>query len=215
MPRHLRFGAALLLLPALTACGGSESSASCVMVLEIDGASYYGETVPEQRVPLTGEVLGAVLPGCNDTAGADEPDEAVEAEVIQDVPTDVAVLYDGVVHVREGARLPATAAAWYASASCTGSGEFRLAGTWVGVSEPAAPHFDGALDPPYDVTIRVDDGPRRYVGSILEVQVTGETDPVLARSDLVRAGAARLRATTRCLGGGFTAVSLRMDRGPG
>jgi len=152
-----------------------------------------------------------VLPGCHDTGGADEPDEPVEVEVIRGVSPEVAVLFGGTLHVREGARLPATAAAWYASASCTSSGELRLAGRWVGVSEPAAPHFDGVLAPPYDVAIKVDEGPQRYVGSILEVQVDEATDPVLARSDLAQLDVVRLGATATCRDGGFVATSLRLN----
>ena len=212
MLRPALLGVALLLPAALTACGGGESAASCVAVVEVDGASYYGEDEPDGKVPVTGELVDAVLPGCNDTGSwRDEPDEEVTAEVIEGVPPDVAVLYADSLHVREGARLPAAAAPWYASASCTGPGELRLAGRWVGVSEPAAPHFDGVLDPPYDVAIEVDEGPRRYVGSVLEVQVDEETDPVLARSDRVRLDVARLRATVTCRDGGFVATSVRLN----
>ena len=213
MLRPALLGLALLLPAALASCGSGGSASSCVAVVEVDGVSYYGEDEPEGKVPVTGEVVDAVIPGCNDTGSwRDEPDEEVRAEVIEGVPTDVAVLYADTLHVREGARLPAAAAAWYASASCTRSGELRLAGRWVGVSEPAAPYFDGVLDPPYDVVVQVDDGPRRHVGSTLEVQVTEETDPVLARSDLPRLDVARLQAQVTCRDGGFVASSVRLNR---
>jgi hypothetical protein len=181
-------------------------------VVEVDGIRYYGDSEPEERVPVTGEVVHAVVPGCHDTGGPVEPDEQVTAQVIEDVPVAVAVLRDGVVHVREGARLPASAGAWFPSASCTGSEELALAGRWEEVSEPAAPHFDGVLDPPYDVGIRVQDGPRRYRGDVLDLQVTSRTEPALARDlDRARLGVGRLEARVRCAESGFVAVSLRLS----
>lgn len=53
------------------------------------------------------------------------PDEDVSVRVIEDVPTDVAVLYDGVEHLREAARMPPTAADWFVSASATWRGAPR------------------------------------------------------------------------------------------
>lgn len=201
---------AAALVLSLTGCAGGEEGAGCVAVVEIDGVPYYGEAAPDGPVPTTGS-LSAVVPACTDTPGADDRDEQVEVQVMEGVPSRVAVLHEGVVHLREGSRMPASAAAWHDSAACTGTGRIRLAGSWEGVSEPAAPHFDGVLDPPYDLLLAVADGPRRFSGSTLEVRVTADTRPVLARSDLRRLGSARLVATTRCSDGGFVAVAIRAD----
>jgi hypothetical protein len=200
--------ACAVLAATASSCTAGEEAAACVAVVEIDGHPYYGHSEPDEPVPTRRARVAAVQPGCNDTGGPEEPDEAVEAQAIKGVPTETAVLHDGVVHVREGARMPATAGRWFTASSCTGSGTFRLAGRWVSVSEPAAPHFDGVLDPPYDVVLDVERGPGRYVGEALEVRVTGATSPVLARGDLDLMPGAMLRTTVRCRAGGFVAVDI-------
>ena len=205
---------AVLLTASLTSCGAGAGEASCIAAVEVDGVRYYGGDTPDGDVPTTGEVVDGVSPACNDTGGRlDEPDEDVEVQVIEGVPVGTAVLYAGMVHLREGARLPASAGAWDLSYSCSTAGKVRLEGSWETVSEPYAPHFDGVLDPPYEVGIRVDrGGPRRLADHLVEVQVTDETDPVLARDDLPLLGAVDLTATVHCLEGGFVAASLEVVR---
>lgn len=204
---RLRPVLAVLLAAPTLGCGGASEAASCIGVVELGGHSYYAHSEPGGPVPTTGEVVGAVRPGCDDTGEA-QPDEDVQVGAIAGVPTEVAVLHDGVVHLREGARMPAAAGSWFASASCSRVGTFRLGGRWEGVSEPAAPHFDGVLDPPYDLAVAVEEGPRALVGATLDVQVVPGTDPVLATSDLPRLGTARLGLTVRCEEGGFVAVRV-------
>ncbi len=195
-----------LLVGVLSSCAGSGSEASCIAVLEMDGASYYGRERPEADIPTTGETVDAVIPGCND-AGQDEPDEEIRVELIRDVPAATAVVFQDDLYVRGGVQLPATAGDWYPSVSCRDPGELTLRGRLAGVSEPYQPYADRELQPPYEVGLIVDEGP--YADTVLTVQVTAEAESGLTAADRDRDRVA-LRATVRCRDGEFVAESLQV-----
>ena len=195
-----------LLAGALSGCGGGDGDASCIAVLEMDGASYYGRDRPKADIPTTGETVEAVIPGCNDT-GEDEPDEGVRVELIRDVPATTAVVFHDDLYVRGGVQLPASAGEWYPSVSCHDPGELTLRGRLAGVSEPYQPYVDRELEAPYEVGLLVDAGP--YADTVLSVQVTAGTESGLTADDRDRARVA-LRVTVRCRDGEFIAESLQV-----
>lgn len=203
--------ACVLVATIASACTAGDESASCAALVKVDGHSYYGHSGPERPVPTTGEMVDATLPGCNDSGGPEEPAVAVTAQVIDGVPVETAVLHDGVVHIRDGARMPASSTAWFDGTFCTGTDTFRLLGRWRGATEPGAPYFDGTLEPPYDVMVDVEGPPGRLVGERVDVQVTTETTPVLTDEDLDRMPGATVRATVRCEDGAFVAVAITAE----
>lgn len=195
-----------LLVGALSSCAGSASEASCIAVIELDGASYYGRPQPEAAIPTTGETVGAVIPGCND-AGREEPDEEVRVELIRDVPAATGFVFQDELYVRGGVQLPASSGNWYPSVSCREPGEFPLRGSLMGVSEPYQPYADRELEAPYQISLLVAAGP--YADTVLTVQVTAETESGLTGADRDREQVA-LRATVRCRTGEFLATSLQV-----
>ena len=195
-----------LLAGALSGCGGGESDASCIAVLEVGGESYYGRDRPEVDIPVTGETVDAVIPGCDD-AGQDEPDEEIRVELIRDVPAATAVAFQGDLYVRGGVQLPASAGDWYPSVSCREPGGFTLRGRLSGVTEPYQPYADRELEAPYEVRLLVQEG--AYADTVLTVQVTDRTASDLTGDDRDRAQVG-VRATVRCREGEFVAESLQV-----
>ena len=201
----LRSLAALALLAgALTSCGGEDSSAACVAVLEVDGSSYYPRDRFEGEVPTTGEEVDAVIPGCNDVGT--EPDEDVRVEVIRDVVPGTAVLHDGELYVRGGVQLPPSAGDWYPSVSCSAPGELALRGDLGGTSVPYQPYSEPESEAPYEVDLLVSEG--SYADTWLEVQVTARTQSELTGADRRAPRRADVRATGRCDDGEFVAESI-------
>lgn len=195
-----------LIAGSLSSCAGGESDASCIAVLEIDGASYYGRDSRDLEIPTTGEMVDAVIPGCQDS-GQEEPGEEIRAELIRDVPAATAVVLDDEIYVRGGGQLPADAGDWYPSVSCRESGEITLRGRLGGVSEPYQPYAERTLAAPYQVSLLVDEG--SYAGTVLDVQVTAETETGLTAADRDR-DRVTLRATVSCREGEFLARSLQV-----
>lgn len=199
------FGLALL-AGALSACAGGSSGASCIAVVEMDDQPYYQRSWFEGEIPTTGEMVDAVIPGCNDT-GQDEPDDQIRVELIRDVPASTAVVFHDELYVRGGVQLPAGAGDWYPSVSCRESGALTLLGRFGGVSEPYQPYVERELTAPYEVDLLVGDGP--YSELWLEVQVTTETESELTAADRDRKRVV-LRATVDCDDGEFVAQSLQV-----
>lgn len=195
-----------LLAGSLSSCAGSGGEASCIAVLEIEGEAYYGRDSRDLQVPTTGETVDAVIPGCNDT-GPEEPDEEIGVELIRDVPAATAVVLDDELYVRGGVQLPATAGDWYPSVSCREPGEFTLQGRLGGVSEPYQPYVERTLDAPYEVSLLVAEG--SFAGTVLDVQVTEETESGLTAADRDR-DRLLLRTTVKCRDGEFLALSLEV-----
>jgi len=192
---------------ALSSCAGSEGSASCIAALEVDGNAYYGRARPDAEIPTTGEEVDAVIPGCNDT-GREEPDEEVRVELIRDVPAGTAVVFQDDLYVRGGVQLPAAAGDWYPSVSCRAPGEFTLRGRLGGLSEPYQPYVERDLEAPYEVDLLVDG--RRFPHTVLDVQVTAETESGLTDADRDRRRVG-LTVTARCDNGEFVAVSVQVE----
>lgn len=195
-----------LLAGSLSSCAGGESDASCIAVLEIDGATYYGRDSRKLDIPTTGEMTDAVVPGCQDS-GQEEPGEEIRVDLIRDVPAATAVVLDDEIYVRGGVQLPEDAGDWYPSVSCRMPGEITLRGRLGGVSEPYQPYAERTLAAPYQVSLLVDEG--SYAGTVLDVQVTAETESGLTAADRDR-DRVTLRATVRCREGEFMAQSLQV-----
>lgn len=206
--------AASMLLSALTACGDEAAGpADCAAVLLHDGHSYLGRGDLERGPSVTGRSLPAVLPGCDDTREGPvaEKQQRVRVEELVDVAAETAVLFDGVLYVREGRALPGHTRRWFQVPRCSAAGTFELTGDWLGVTGPRPIRSDGDVRPPYRLEIRVRSGPARYVGTTVRVHVLPATDPALTPADVAgslwRGG--RVTASVRCSEGRFAAVSLR------
>jgi len=203
---------------ALAACAGGQTggtaSASCVAVIVYDGHSYWGQGGLKRDPPTTGRLIGAVLPGCDDTGGQlpAEPDARVQIAELADVPISTAFLWQGTVFVRRGHGLPAVSRPWFRAPRCTTDGRFGLTGDWLGVTGPHKPRFDGDIRPPYRLEVHVVDGPKEYVGATVHVRADAGTDPVLGPRDVASSlqHGRQVVARVDCVDGQFHAVSLRV-----
>ena len=211
-----------LLGVALAGCGsgsgpdpGSRSggAASCAALIRYDGHDYLGTGELRRTPPTTGRTLSAVLPGCDDTGGQGPAphDEKVRVEELADLDPGLALLWNGAVLVRRGRVLPPATRVWFRAPRCTTPGQVELTGAWLGVTGPRKPRFDGDLRPPYRLSLRVTDGPARYVGSTITVRATSATDPALTKQDAEQAlwDDGQLVATVHCDAGRFQATALR------
>lgn len=179
----------LALLAALVLVGcraGGESEASCVLVVEHDGARYESAPrgTPDREPELTGRTARAVMPGCNDTGGAEEPAEDVEVHEIRGVPMSVAVWVSGDLAVREGEELPPAADAWWGRPACDLREPVTLTGRWLGVRTDEEPRFDGDLRTPLTLTLGVEpghDNPPDLERWTLRIHDDGRAEPALDR----------------------------------
>ncbi|MCR6030782.1 hypothetical protein GGQ22_04905 [Nocardioides sp. zg-579] len=218
--RSSRLAVALLaggvLLAGCTGTGGGEGGggeASCAAVLEIDGRTYLGHGDLRREPAVTGRNLEALVPGCDDTGGQDDPEPArtARAQELADVPAAVAVLLDGSVYVREGEDLPPAARAWFDSPTCEHAGVVELTGAWLGVTGPHEAQFDGDIRPPYRIEVAVTAGQAAYLGTTLRLQVTAATDPLLGPDDVRETlwTGGEVSARVRCDGDRFVATAVR------
>lgn len=218
---RLLVGAALCVAGsgAAAGCGGSVpddggGSASCAAVIEYDGATYWGAGAPRRTLDTTGRTLPAVLPGCDDSGGQDPNpvgDRPVQVQELAAVDASVAVLYGDGVYVRKGAQLPDSFRAWFRSPRCSTPGVFQVTADWLGVTGPHAPRFDGDIRLPYDLEVRVTDGPQDYIGATVTIRATRSTDPGLAPADVKQSlwEGGQLAATLRCVDGKYDVVGVR------
>ncbi|GAA1477200.1 hypothetical protein GCM10009623_16460 [Nocardioides aestuarii] len=206
----------LLAVLVLAGCRvGGESEASCVLVVDYDGARYESAPrgTPDREPELTGRTATGVLPGCNDT-GADEdpPGEEVEVQEIEGVPMSVAVWVAGDLAVRQGEDLPASADAWWGRPACDQREPTTLTGTWLGVRTEKEPRFDGDLRTPLTLTLRVEpghDNPPALERWTLRVVDDGGAEPALDQEDAERAlwsTRALLAVTVTCDGPRYRAT---------
>ncbi|WP_155992885.1 DUF6281 family protein [Nocardioides sp. URHA0020] len=207
---------------ALVGCGsstegGGGASASCAAIVEYDGARYLG-TGEVHRTPVTtGRVMPAVAPGCDDTGGQDDQtvqDTKVQVEELAAVDPRVAVLLNGGIYVREGASVPAVVRSWLRAPRCSTPGVFEITADWLGLTGPHEPRTDGDVRLPYQLEVRVTDGPERYVGGTITLDATTATDPELSSDDVEQSlwEGGQLTARVRCLHHGFDVVGVRAVR---
>jgi hypothetical protein len=191
---------------------GGGVAASCAAAVQYDGSLYLGQGQLQRDPATTGRLLDGSVPACNDTGGASEEAEPAQLAELEDVPAETAVLFNGGVYVREGAEIPASAAPWFTAPECTSDGEFDLVGDWLGVQSPQEPRFDGDIRPPYRIEVHVTDGPDAYLGATIQVHADSDTDPTLGPDDVKESlwEGGQVMALTRCAGGRFEAVSLRV-----
>lgn len=191
--------------------GGGE--ASCAAVIELDGHTYWGRGGLDRIPPTTGEALPAVVPGCDDSGGQDEPvrDESVQVQVLDGVEPRVAVLYHDTLYLREGESLPEETAAWFRASRCTTEGEFELTADWLGVRSSRKTRFDGDVRLPYRMMVRVTEGPAPYVGGKVTLRASAPTGPTLTPEDVKSSlwEGGRVEATVRCEEGRFVLVAVR------
>jgi hypothetical protein len=216
--------AAVLLLPLLAAScvgGGVGSSdqqqspsASCADVIDFQGQRYVGHGELARVPQTTGHTETGIAPACDDGGGA-VSQRRVEVRELEDVPMNRAVLADGRLYVKMHDTLPEVVRSWLVAPTCDTPGSFTLTGTWTGVTAKVQPKVDGGIRPPYRVRVRITEGPQRYVGSLLMLNATGETDPVLGRRDVTsslwRGG--NVNATVHCDGDTFVADELTSTPG--
>ena len=210
--------AAACLPLSLTACGAdnlnlgetTNTAASCAAVLRVDGKDYLGIGGLRRDPPVTGEEVEAVMPGCDDTGGEAPTDETVSAQVLSEVDSDTALLYEGAVYVREGRDAPEQLQQWRTAPKCDTEGTFELSGTWLGAQGAHKPNYDGDIQPPYRITMHVDDGPEQYEKAEVVVHAETETSPALDADDVKSTlwTGGTVTATVRCDGDTFTAEAL-------
>jgi hypothetical protein len=161
----------------------SEGSASCAARVELDGYSYNGYGGLTRDPALSGRVVRALMPGCDDGNGA-SPDEVVKAAELSDLPLSRAVFVDGHLYVRGNDPLPEETRAWFQPQRCETAGAFELHGDWLAVQGPKKVRFDGDLRPPYRLNLHVTEAPQPYVGTTIQVHATSDTDPALGPRDV-------------------------------
>lgn len=215
--RLLAVGLAVAVAVPLTGCQPSERGAgggesACPATVQVDGVTYDG-TGPTRRTPATtGDILPAVLPGCDDSGGKEDasPAEPIEVEVVRDIDPEVAVLWSGAIFVREGRTLPDSTRVWFTAPRCSTAGEFYLVADWLGVMGPRKPRFDGDVRLPYRLEVHVTDGPARYVGTRLTLHAGTSTDPALSPAD-VKASlweGGQVTASVTCREGRFDVIGV-------
>ena len=205
----------------LTSCGASgptlgettRSSASCAAVLRVDGKDYLGTGGLRRDPPVTGEEIEAVLPGCNDTGGEAQPGETVSAQVLSEVDSDTALLFNGDVYVREGSEAPdlrTGARRPRATPTAPSSSRARGSGSRVRTSRSrtATSSF------PYRITMHVDEGPDEYERAQVVVHAGAETNPALGPDDVKSTlwTGGTVTAQVRCDGDKFAATALTAGR---
>lgn len=186
-------------------------SASCALVVEVDGWTYFGYRPTERTPPLTGRTIQGVVPACNDTGGSDGEDEAVDVEEIEGVSTDVAVWFAGSLVVRSGAELPASADAWFEPLTCASDGPTDLIGRWLGVTSQQEVRFNGDVRAPLRIEFIIEEimpASDGYVGYTIRIHDEGGADPALDKEAVQEAlwsSRARLRVQVHCDGTRFVA----------
>ena len=95
----------LWLAGCAVAGGTTGSSGSCAALLRYAGHTYLGDGSLGRPPATTGRIEAATVPGCDDGGGV-VPARRVQVRELATVAMDRAVLFDGVVYVREGAQLP-------------------------------------------------------------------------------------------------------------
>jgi hypothetical protein len=217
--RHHVLVLAVVGLPlGLTSCAGSGpdlgettgASASCAAVLRVDGATYLGIGGLRRDPAVTGEEVEAVMPGCNDTGGEAPPDEFVSAQVLSEVDSDTAILFDGAVYVRDGSEAPEQLTYWRTAPTCDTDGTFELSGGWLGVQGPHKPEHDGDIQLPYRISMHVDEGPEEYRGAQITVRADTSTSPALGPEDVESSlwTGGTVTAQVQCDGAQFEAIAL-------
>lgn len=213
--------AAACLALGLTSCGTNDrgqdetvrSAASCGAVLRIDGATYIGVGGLRRYPAVTGEEVEAIQPGCNDMGGEAPPDETVSAQVLREIGTDTALLFNGDVYVREGREATEQLTYWRTAPPCVTAGTFELSGTWLGVQGPHRPEHDGDIKLPYRVSMHVDEGPEEYVGAQVTVHADTSTIPALGPDDVDSTlwTGGSMTAEVHCDGDRFAARALTAE----
>lgn len=222
--RSMRLRVSLTLALTCVALGSCSSeggatgtgSASCAAAVVYKDATYLEHRKVKREPATSGRLVEALLPSCDDSGAQEpvEPDRRVEVAELEQVPLETAFLWDGSVYLRSGRELPAATEAWFRAPGCTSAGEFDLEGDWLAVTGAKRPRFDGDLRPPYRLEMRVTDGPREYVGTMVQVHADDATDPGLdtrdVKSSLWTGG--RILAHVSCVERRFHADALRTPR---
>lgn len=207
---------AVLLGGCAQGSGGLKDSAGsfgglCPALLDYAGREYaaHGDLVRDPAT--TGRVQTGIAPGCDDGDGAG-PGREVRVAELADLPRSRAVLVEGSLYVRTDRPFPDEARIWFVPRRCEADGSFELAGVWLSVKGPKRVRFDGDLRVPYQLEVRVTDGPADYVGTTVHVHANANasTQPVLGPRDVKTSlwKGGKVQATIRCDGGAFQAVSL-------
>lgn len=195
---------------------GSGGSAACIFSIRLGDVAYDGSGTPERPPPLTGRLLPATVPGCNDTGGTGAPDEEIEVAEIEGVSSEVAVFWQDAVLVRRGAELPAGSEAWFEPLTCASDGPTDLVGRWLGVTSQQEVRFDGDLRAPLRITFVIEEttpASDDYVGYTIRIHDEGGADPALdkqAAEEALWSSRARLRAQVHCDGDRFVADGFEL-----
>ncbi|KRE94060.1 hypothetical protein ASG76_11720 [Nocardioides sp. Soil774] len=179
----------------------------------MDRVTYIGIGGLLRDPEVTGEEVEAVMPGCNDTGGEMPPEETVTAQVLTEIGSDTALLFNGDVYVREGREAPEQLRYWRTAPKCSTEGTFELAGTWLGVQGPHKPQYDGDIQLPYRITVHVDEGPDEYVKTQITVHADISTSPALGPDDVKSSlwTGGTVTAQVRCDGDTFAATALTAE----
>ncbi|QZY27898.1 hypothetical protein K6T13_10325 [Nocardioides coralli] len=181
-------------------------------MIEYDGHTYWGQAQLMRRPEVSGRTVTVVRPGCEDSGGQGEveQDTEVEARELADVGPETAVLVGDSLFVREGRDLPEQLDDWFRSPPCTSPGRFELTAQWLGITSPNEPRFDGDVQAPYRLEVRVTDGPTRYVDATITIRATTGTHPALQPGDVESSlwEGGFVIATVRCDGEDFVATGI-------
>ncbi|CAN5141327.1 hypothetical protein BH18ACT9_BH18ACT9_02890 [soil metagenome] len=173
---------------AIAGCtsSGSSDDASCADLVEFAGTTCAGHGDLDRVPETSGRTSTGTRLGCDDGNGA-AADERVEIEELRALTLDEGFLVNGQVYLPQDAEeLPAAARAWFEVTTCEDHGAFEVSGTWLGVTSARETRFDGDLRPPYRVTLRVTQGPERYVDNRVTVRADEQTEPQLGPRDVKR-----------------------------
>jgi hypothetical protein len=209
--------------PSQTAQVGSSSSGggdgACAMTMTLDGHEYLGVGYAVRNPVTTGETAVALIPGCNDTGGADEEGEEGEeitVHALRDVPLEQAFVWQGSILIRADQDPPGQLIEWRTPLPCDVEGQFEIAGDWVGLP----PKRDGSEtigNPPYRMDVVVDDAPglftaQEYESVQFDLRLTETTNPTLDDADgkLLTTTGATFRATVHCEDSAYVADAVRV-----
>ncbi len=197
----------------LSGCGalgaGGSGDAVCAAELEYQGHVYIAHGELKRDPATTGRVDVATVQACDDGSGA-TPARQVQVDELAMVPQQRAVLAEGSLYVRADLPFPKAARGWFVAPRCSTDRPFELGGDWLDVQGLHMPRFDGDLRPPYRVGVHVTRGPKRYMGTTIQIRATEHTDPSLGpkavKTSLWEGGG--LSAKVQCVNRAFEAISM-------